>query len=770
MTLAPGTTLGAYEIVAHVGAGGMGDVYLARDTKLGRNVAIKVLPPAFVENPERLARFRREAQILASLNHPNIATIHGLEESANVPALVMEYLEGQTLARCLVHGALPPERVLALGIEIADALDAAHAKGIVHRDIKPANIFITERGHAKVLDFGLAKMGQDPVSSAALETIFTSPGTIVGTVAYMSPEQTRGEPVDRRSDIFSLGSVLYEAATGRAPFAGLSALAVMHEIAAATPPAPSALRPGLPAELDRVILACLQKDPAKRPANASDVAESLKSSKLPAPTVGSPIREVRRSVAVVPFQFRAAAPEERFLSVALADAVANRLGSAPTLVVRPTTSVVKYAEREAEWTQIARELNVDLVAEGSIQKMGSRVRVMIQVWELRDARSLHSTKIDGDMNDLFTLQDRLADSVFDALTPRVAEKPPQTAAPASRHPLAFELYMRAVDRSVCFNKFELISAIEMLDRAVDLDPDFADAWGMLSIICCQMGAHLDPDPKWFARSEQAIARTLDLDPVNCNAFCARGMVIWSPSRGFQFRPGLRALNAAITINPSRFSARSYRSAILFHGGFHEAAYRDIDESMLANPGFALNYAGRAYTTVYDGDYALADELNQKALTMEPALVHANVLSPLPSIYLGELEKAREKLRKARQMIPEEPQLVAVEGLILAHEGDFKRAEQLADEAVANKRSMTHTHHTWHCAAGVYALCAKPEKAMIELRRCAENGLPNHRAFLNDPHLRSLHTNPDFVALMRDLRRDYQAFQQEFALPGAISPA
>jgi tetratricopeptide (TPR) repeat protein len=303
----------------------------------------------------------------------------------------------------------------------------------------------------------------------------------------------------------------------------------------------------------------------------------------------------------------------------------------------------------------------------------------------------------------------------------------------------------------------------MLERAVELDPKFADAWGMLAHICCQIGQHLDPDPKWYARAEEAVTRTLDLDPLNCNAFCARGMILWAPSRGFQVRPAFRALSAAVTINPSRFFARSLRAGLLFHSGFHEESYRDNEEAILANPQFALAYASHAFASIYDNNYEEAERFNQKALSLEPAIVHANVQAPVASIYMGELAKARDQLRRASQMIPGEPQLLSTEGLILAHEGDFARAEQLADQAAAIKRSVLHMHHSSHCAAGVYALCGKPEKAMAELKRAADTGLPNYRAFENDPHLVSLHGLPEYESLMRDLRQDYKSFQQEFGL-------
>ena len=746
--------LGPYEIEHLLGAGGMGEVYRALDTRLGRTVAIKVLAPELAANLSLKRRFLREARAASALNHPNIATLYDISSDDGADFLVMEYVAGRTLKDLIPAGGMTFDQLAGLGSQVALALGAAHAAGVVHRDIKPANILVTPEQQVKVIDFGIARLPRD-----GADNDLTGHGQVIGTVAYMSPEQTRGETVDARSDIFSLGCVLYQAATGRLPFQGPSVLAIMHEIATFDPDPPRVMRPDLPPEFDRLVARCLAKTPAGRPESAQELATELKSLTFPASALPR-VRSERPSLAVIPLLLRGAEADQ-YLSVSLADALIHRLSSSGRLIVRPIASVMRYAGKEIQWATVARELNVDLVVEGVIQVMGQKVRVLVQAHRASDAHTLASIKQDGDTSDLFGLQDRMSDAVSDVFIAR--DKAKDKPRPSTKHPGAYELYLRAVDRQVHVDKYDMASAIEMLTRATELDPAFADAWGLLAQAYAQMGSHLDSDPKWFDLGEQAIARALELDPVQCDGLCARGIILFSPSRRFQIRPGLRALNAALKINPLRPTARHWRSGVLWHLGFLDAATADAEELQLANPALALPLIHLGSIASQRGDFQRAIDYTERGLSLEPGQVLLHMYAPAFLLWAGRLAEARKALENARQIVPNESFVTGVEAIFSALDGNFARAEALADGAAHSGKSLTHTHHTWHYCAGAYALAGKPEKALAELQRCADLGLPNYRLFEVDPSLAPLRTNPAFRELMTSLRREHDSIREEFGL-------
>ncbi len=763
MPLTIGDILGSYEILAPLGAGGMGEVYKARDTRLGRTVALKLLPAELAADPVSRRRLLQEAQAASSLNHPNIVVIYDISSHEGRDFLVMEYVAGRTLKDLIPPGGLPFEQLAGLGSQVALALGAAHAAGVVHRDVKPANIIVTHveqsDRQAKVLDFGIARISQDDTV-----TNLTEAGHVIGTVAYMSPEQVRGGEADFRSDIFSLGCVLYEAAAGHRPFQAGNNLSLMHDIANADPDPLHGLRPDLPAEFGRLVMRCLEKSPGRRPESAIELATEMRALTLPVqPAARS--RSGAPSLAVIPMQVRGPAAEQ-YLSISLAEALINRLSSTGKLLVRPIASVIRYAGKEVEWAQAARDLNVDLVVEGAIQMMGGKIRVLIQTHRASDSHTLASIKQDGDSGDLFGLQDRLGDAVSEVFVPSQKTGTAPGRMPPTRNPSAFELYLRAVDRQVHVDKFDMASAIELLTRATELDPAFADAWGLLAQACAQMGAHFDPDPKWFELGERAITRTLELDPVQCDALCARAVILWSPSRSFQNRAALRALNAALKIDPMRLMARHTRAGLLWHLGFLDAAHADADD-LQPNPLLSVTHKGAI--ALQSGDFDRSTEFYGRALSLDPGNVLVHAVAPMPLLWAGRLEEARQVQAKARQILPGESFVTGLDAIFAGLDGNAARAESLADEASLSRRSMTHTHHTWHSCAAAYALIGKPDKALAELERCAAMGLPNYRLFQMDPYLRSLHDNPGFQSLMTNLRREHDSIRDEFGLEeGAIA--
>ncbi|HEX7880986.1 MAG TPA: serine/threonine-protein kinase, partial [Candidatus Eisenbacteria bacterium] len=430
--LTPGSRLGAYDIVGPLGAGGMGEVYRARDARLGRDIAVKVLPSDTARHPDRLARFEREARTVAAMNHPNIVTIHSIEQDGDVRFLTMELVDGDSLDHQVTPGGLAVARLLGLAVPLADALVAAHERGVVHRDLKPANVMVTRAGRVKVLDFGLAK-GVDPASdidstqAATLASPISTAGQVVGTVPYMAPEQVRGEPADARTDLFALGVLLYELLVGTRPFTGKSFADVSSAILRDQPAPVSTRRPDAPADLARIIMRCLEKDPRHRFQTALDVYNELqlvKRAENPSTTsasssavkaVASPAAADPPSIAVLPFVSRGRDEEDEYFADGLADELMSVLARIRGLRVAARTSTFSFRGKDATIAEIGRALNVGTILEGSIRKSGPRMRISVQLVNVADGYHLWTETYDRTLEDIFAVQDEIAQAVVKEL-------------------------------------------------------------------------------------------------------------------------------------------------------------------------------------------------------------------------------------------------------------------------------------------------------------------------------------------------------------------
>jgi serine/threonine protein kinase/Tfp pilus assembly protein PilF len=518
LALTPGTRLGPYEVTAQIGVGGMGEVYRATDSNLKRSVAIKVLPAAVAKDSNRLARFQREAETLAALNHPHIAQIYGLEKSAGITALVMELVEGPTLAERITRGALTIEEALAIAKQIAEALEAAHEQGIVHRDLKPANIKVREDGTAKVLDFGLAK-ATEPAGAmspnATQSPTITSPamtraGIILGTAAYMSPEQASGKTVDARSDIFSFGAVLYEMLSGRRAFNGDSTVAIMAAILR-DEPQPLLSHP----ELVQIIKRCLSKSPADRFQVMTDVKASL-----------AAVTPVDRApaVAVLPFANMSDDKAQEYFSDGLAEEIINALVQIPGLKVTARTSAFAFRGKEQDITKIAEALHVSAILEGSVRKSGNRLRVTAQLINATDGYHLWSHRYDRELADVFVMQDEIAAAIASALRLELGGTPADRRAQQPNF-RAYEALLKGRHLFFLNTHESLALAKEAFEQAIELDPEYSDAYAELAIwhfVHAAVG--LSPASETILMARTNALKAVELAPAEPRAHAVLGAI------------------------------------------------------------------------------------------------------------------------------------------------------------------------------------------------------------------------------------------------------
>ena len=604
MSLSAGSRLGPYEIQSLIGAGGMGEVYRARDTRLDRDVALKVLHADVAANPVRLERFQREAKTVASLNHPHIVTLYSVEHVDGVRFLTMELVEGHGLDQAITAGGLPLARVIETGIAIADALAAAHDKGIVHRDLKPANVMLTGDGRVKVLDFGLAKVAESVAWDQTVTQVapITTEGAVIGTVPYMSPEQLRGQPVDHRSDIFSLGVVLYEIATGRRPFSGATTTDVMSSILRDNPRPVTQMNPGLPEQLGRIIAQCLEKDPEERYHSAKDVRNALRglrkevesgvsASREPGSVISPPssgasaqtsagrnglwlgivattvvamvalfvfmgrndgtspeatVRNTTHTIAVLPFVNMSPDRDQEYFSDGISEELLNLLARIPDLRVAARTSSFSFKGQDVGIPEIAKRLNVAYVLEGSVRRVGNQVRVTAQLIHGADGFHVSSTTYDRTLDDIFAIQDEIAADVVKQLQITLLGNAPTTRKTDSE---AYSLYLQSIQLSRRSTKEGFEKSETLLRRALEIDPNYAPAWGGLGAnFGNKTVSGLMPPAEGFARAREANTRALEIDPQYAPAHA--GLAFIAMYGDSDFAAAAKHLEHALSLDPA----------------------------------------------------------------------------------------------------------------------------------------------------------------------------------------------------------------------------
>ncbi|MBI3448971.1 MAG: protein kinase [Acidobacteria bacterium] len=797
-----GRTLSHFRVVEKIGEGGMGIVYKAIDENLHRPVALKVLPPEFAGDAERRARFLREARAAAAVAHPNIAAIHEIDEADGVVFIAMEYVEGTTLRALLAGKPLPLAEALPIASQIAAALDRAHRANVIHRDLKPENVMVGPDGAAKILDFGLAHFRAERATTAGplASGMATTPlvtlveGGAAGTPAYMSPEQARGQRVDARSDLFSFGVVLYEMLTGARPFHGDTSVDMLSSILRDAPAAPSKLAPSLPAGVDAIVSKCLAKERDDRYASAAEIREDLGKLLHPsapvAPRGGALARRLvavfallmaaalavrifdplgwRRpgaatsatalhTLAVLPFKSIGGGAPDDLLGLGIADTIITKVSQIGSLTVRPTSAIRRYAAGEVDPLVAARELQVDTILDGSVQRSGDRLRVNVNLLRVGDGASLMAESLEMGFTEIFAIQDRVAREVASrlevSLSPRERER---LAKKYTESTEGYEHYLRGQQafeqRDIWVGQKPVIdSAIASFQRAIDVDPNYALARAELAHAYAWMGLYVERQVGWIEKAEKELDEAARLDPTLAEIHVVRGDVLWSAYKGWEIAGAVREFRTAESLNPSVGHAEA--GTIFYHLGLEEPALRELRRAMEIDP-----RGSDTFVRLREG-LILLGHLDEAVAMRGPS--NAAGTRTLALIFQGKLDEAEASLQEELAGDPANPYVQSQGAILLALRGKFAEAESRLPAIVAKAGSGRAFHHVAYACAQIYALQGKGTEAAAWLRRTAETGMPDYPLFARDKLLDRIRSDAAYTAFMSELRPKWETLRAEF---------
>ncbi len=783
-----GAVLSHYRVVEKIGQGGMGVIYKAEDLKLQRFVALKVLPSLRHISEEDRQRFFQEARFTSSMNHPNILTVHEFDEDQDVTFIVTEFVEGRNLDSLLHGEQLSLRLILDFASEAAAGIAEAHRHGIVHRDLKPDNIMVTERGQVKVMDFGLARL----VGSSHV----TTPGSIVGTFAYMSPEQINEKEVDARSDIFAFGILLYQMTTGSLPFAGRTVTEMLSSIVQRQPAEISKFRNDIPKGLEQVIFKALEKDPQVRYQTMDELCADLEHLRIDPSAIFAAKKKRRmlftlagsvvavallvfavamffkgktitddnkreKAIAVLPFTNTTHDENINFLRIGLADDIITRLSFIRALVVKPTSSIAVYEDQNPQPEKAGNELDADYVLTGRFQKNGNQFFVTTQLVDVQTGNVRWAKQIEVPWQEMRTVQDAVSDQIVTDLQLQLSD-----AERSSVHKVrttsaeAYENYLRGIAFTLQDSRENNRRAAEMFEQSIAHDGKFAEAYAALSVAYVErFWSGYSPDTAWVAKGALMARKALELDQSSAESHGALSFALRVQGK---YKEAMMEAIRALSIDPHYTASLEDISEFYRHLGDFRKAFTFAERGAESDPSFNV-YRVRARIHQFQGDYKASVPELLKAINSRPSDPwYRGGLLATSYIFLDEPEKAEEQIRYADSLDASKPETRVSRALLAALRGNYKTAnEELASVSMFTSRD----HALAFFPAAIYAKQNNATAALQAIRNAVQLGNRWYSWYLNNTWFNSLHENPEFIQIMSEMKKELDVIAVELQRNG-----